>query len=235
MLWRWPTRCLLLIVFPLQQGAVIALTVDRNNKMVLAKNVQVDVKPDRVDEFLALIQNVRDRTMATESGALQYVIGRDVNNPNVIHLHEQYKTLDDSAHHENTEHYQELMAFAATDPLSTPLVLEKYSCAHAPVVIPSRPAFCLNVESCIKPEFRDEFLTLMKSHQAKSQAEPACLQFDWGESIDTPNSFYIHEQYKDKSGFDAHESSPHFAKFGEFNAKDPYSKPQVVSFYNTIV
>jgi quinol monooxygenase YgiN len=79
----------------------------------------------------------------------------------------------------------------------------------------------------------------MTSHQAESQREPLCLQFDWGVSTEDPDVFYIHEEYageKDgKEGLDAHQRSAHFARFMKFNLeKQPYSKPQVLHFFNSV-
>ena len=79
-------------------------------------------------------------------------------------------------------------------------------------------------------------MELMKSHQQNSQVEELCLQFHWGVSPDTPKSFYMHEEYANRKGFDEHAGSNHFARFMKFNEeKQPYIKPQVVGFYETIV
>ena len=190
------------------------------------------MKPESSEAFLAAIEADARGTRDNEPGALQFVLGQNVDDANAFHLHEQYKSKADLDHHESTPHFNTFVEFVkSADPFSAPMIVEKYECAHEPKVNPPRSAYCLNVESCIKAEFRDEFIALMKTHQASSQAEPGCVQFDWGESLETPSTFFIHEQYKDKAAYDAHEKTPHFGKFGVFNAKDPYSKPQVVSFY----
>jgi hypothetical protein len=45
----------------------------------------------------------------------------------------------------------------------------------------------------------------------------------------------MHEEYDGMDGYKAHEASAHFEKFMVFNQQEPYSKPQAVSFYKTIL
>lgn len=189
--------------------------------------------------FVSALQEDQRATLSKEPGALQFVIGRDVNNDRVIHLHEQYESAAALEHHRQTSHFAAFEAYAQDclsekDDDESSTVLNEFQCTHAPVKTPPREAYCLNVESCIKPQFRDDFMALMAVHQQKSRAEPGNLQFDWGESVATPNTFYMHEEYASRDAYDAHEETSHFAAFMEFNARQPYSKPQVVSFYETI-
>lgn len=203
----------------------------------VALNVKFVLKPEASKaEFLAALKEDQQQTLAKEPGALQFAIGQDVNDPNIIHLHEQYKSDEDLQHHNSMPHLKDFLAYAMeNDVFAADPVIDAYQCTHSPVEIAPRPAYCLNVESCIKPEFREEFLKLMASHQENSKNEAGCLQFDWGESAETDSSFYMHEEYVNEEGFRAHESSPHFEKFLIFNKQEPYSKPQVVSFFKTIV
>lgn len=168
---------------------------------------------------------------------MQFAIGQDVSNERIFHLHEQYKSEADLEFHQTAKHFKDFIQYTVdNDCFQEDIVLDTFACQHVPTKISPREAYCLNVESCIKPEFREEFLSLMASHQEKSRAEPRCLQFDWGESPTTPNSFYMHEEYDGLEGYKAHEASSHFEKFMVFNKKkEPYSKPQVVSFYKTFV
>jgi quinol monooxygenase YgiN len=59
-----------------------------------------------------------------------------------------------------------------------------------------------------------------------------CLEYDYGESLKSPNSFYFHEQYTGKEEFDAHAISSHFLKWEEFASKNPFMKPPFVKFYH---
>ena len=202
---------------------------------VIGLNIQFSVKAERRVELLELLKEDEKQTLGTEPGALQFVVGENINDPNMICLHEQYKSKEDLGFHNTTPHFAKVAKFFESHPFTQDPVINIYACKHEPKRIENRPAFCLNVESCIKAEFRDNFLELMMSHQVNSQAEPGCLQFDWGESVDGGSSFYIHEQYADKKGYDAHEVTAHFTKFGVFNVKEPYAKPQVVNFFKTFI
>lgn len=176
-------------------------------------------------------------TYENEDGALQFVIGiGDVtHSKKVVYLHEQYKTQSDLDIHNSSEHMNDiknLINLGTVFDDNDGFVVNKYRCTHVAQRNEHKSGvFCLNIETNVKPEFRTEFIELMISHQMKSKNEPKCIQFDWGESADTPNAFYQHEQFADKDGFHCHESTAHFAKFAEFNAKDPYTTPQNVSFF----
>ena len=66
-----------------------------------------------------------------------------------------------------------------------------------------------------------------------------CNTTTWyGESTDTSNTFYFHEEYTcerdEKEGVDAHAASPHFQKWEEFSAQNPFTKEPVVSFFKII-
>jgi len=208
----------------------------------VALNVKFVLKPETSKSaFLTALKLDQEQTLAKEPGALQFVIGQDDCDDNAIHLHEQYKTEEDLEYHRSTPHFIEFIKYTMdNDVFGEDPVIDTFACQHdndddTPTKISPRKAYCLNVESCIKPEFRQDFLKLMASHQANSRAEPLCFQFDWGESPETPNCFYMHEEYHGVEGYKAHETSLHFDKFMVFNKREPYSKPQVVSFYKTFM
>ena len=95
------------------------------------------------------------------------------------------------------------------------------------------------MELNIKPEVRDEFMyVILNNQKGTEKAEPLCLQYHFGESIDTPNTFYFHEQYmgedKGKEGFVAHSKSPHFAKWEQFVATSPFTKDPTIHFHRTL-
>ena len=204
-----------------------------------AINVKVSVKPERRAEFLDAIGKDAAQTLATEPGALQFTLGEDTETKNVFHFHEQYKTLEDIKHHQSMKHFAEYQSFCESDPFTEDPVFHTYQCKHDPIKIAPRPAFCLNVELCVQTDFRDEFLEVIDNNQKGSRKEPLCLQYDYGESIDEPNSFYFHEEYtgkeEGKEGFDAHSVAPHFQKWEEFAAKDPFTKPPIVNFFKSIL
>ena len=144
---------------------------------MIALNVKVSVKPERRQDFLAVIQKDAEQTLLTEPGALQFTVGEDVEKENVFYFHEQYKTMEDVAFHKSTSHFLEWTEFQKTDPFSEPLVVDIFQCndrgnkigdesteetaTTAPIVPTKQPVFCLNVQLCIQPQVRDEFLQVI--------------------------------------------------------------------------
>jgi quinol monooxygenase YgiN len=223
--------------------SVAALAVERP----FALNVKVHVKPQRREAFLAVIQQDAAQTVATEAGALQFTLGEDTSTPHVFYFHEQYRDEAGFEAHTKTPHFAAWQAFCDTQPFVTDPVVQKYQLSlgegddknseptRTTKVPVDRQAYCLNVELCIQPEVRDAFLQVIANNQQGSRTtEAGCLQYDFGESITTPNAFYFHEQYKDQAGFDAHAVAPHFVAWEAFAATDPFTQPPVVSFYQSI-
>eukprot|EP00588_Corethron_pennatum_P010176 CAMPEP_0194272574 /NCGR_PEP_ID=MMETSP0169-20130528/6110_1 /TAXON_ID=218684 /ORGANISM="Corethron pennatum, Strain L29A3" /LENGTH=229 /DNA_ID=CAMNT_0039015275 /DNA_START=82 /DNA_END=771 /DNA_ORIENTATION=- len=204
-------------------------------------NLKISLKPERRDDFFKVIQNDAKQTVATEPGALQFTLGEDTEKINIFYLHEQYKEMKDVEHHQTTPHFDEWQAFCETEPFTADPVIDVYrrydGDAHSPGIT-GPGTYCLNVELCIRPEVRDTFMECILNNQRGSRNEPLCLQYDFGESVETPNSFYFHEQYKGadggREGFEAHAASPHFAAWEEFAATGPFTKPPVVAFYRTM-
>lgn len=202
-------------------------------------NVQLDIQPDRRDEFLLVIGQDAKGALTTEQGCLQYILGEDVETPNRFYLHEQYRSLEDFQIHQSQSYYKEWKAFGATDPWKpgTTPVVQFFQATHQAVDkkhIPT-PAYCLNVQLCIQPHVRDDFLAVIQQNQKGStNDEPACWQYDWGESTTQPNTFYFHEQYRDQAGFQEHTQAPHFEKWQAFAETQPFTSPPVVQFYQSM-
>ena len=98
---------------------------------------------------------------------------------------------------------------------------------------PSRP-YAVNLKFSVKPARRQDFLSLIKQNQRKSlDLEPAALQYTVGEDIETPNCFYIHEQFIGVEGFDAHREMEHAADWAAFKNSDPFSEggEPIIDFY----
>jgi quinol monooxygenase YgiN len=145
----------------------LGFSLQMSANKVVCLNVKLSVKPGRREDFLKEIQNDAKQTMATEPGAVQFVLGEDRETTNVFYLHEQYTTSEDLDIHQKTPHFIEWTKFKETDPFTEPPVVDLYYGIHEAEKAPMRPAFCLNVELCIKPEVREEFL--------KVRAFPAIL------------------------------------------------------------
>ncbi len=98
----------------------------------------------------------------------------------------------------------------------------------------STKPYAVNLRFSVKSERRGDFISLIKENQRKTlELEPASLQYVVGEDADTPNTFYIHEQFIGAEGFDAHRDMPHAADWGLFKSTDPFVKggEPVIEFY----
>ena len=209
-----------------------------------AINVKFHVKPERRDEFLKTIQSNLHQTMTEEPNALQFVLGQDSENPDIFYLHEEYKTRQDHADtHTKTTYYDECMKFFASDPFVEPHQADEFLLAHdlptdkivRTVSSEDEPIVCLNVELCILPELRQEFLDVIRNNKRGSDDdEPLCLQYSYGESVSTPNVFHFHEEYLGWNGLKGHQTAPHFAVWEEFASKSPFTKPPVVQTFTLL-
>jgi quinol monooxygenase YgiN len=215
-----------------------------------AINVRFSVKKERKDEFLAVMRSNMNQTMNKEPNALQFVIGQDVDDNDSFYLHEEYRSRKDhSDPHSKTEYYNDCMTFFATNPFTEPHQADEFVLLHeAPSekIIPSLSSlssgiFCVNARLCIRPELREEFVGILANlkRHANDQGddnEQLCIQFSYGESIHTPHTFHVHEQYVGGNGglegFLAHETSLHLEPCRQFIAtKHPFTEPPVMHTY----
>jgi len=97
------------------------------------------------------------------------------------------------------------------------------------------PPFALNVKMSILPEKRVAWLKQILDDQTSTRNnEKGNLQFSISEDVDTPNTFYLHEQFVDESAFQAHAASPHFARYDEFCKTEKPFTPEgepTISFF----
>ena len=215
-------------------------------------NGKFTIKSERREEFLALIKDDKFQTLQTEPAALQFIVGEDTASRNTFYLHEKFTTLDGFHLHQKTSHFAKWVQFTKSSPFAQDgePIFDIFDGAHSvhqkdtkdvtEIAMSSTPLFCLNVELCIKPEIREDFLQVISINKKGSDEEPLCSQYHYGESISTPNSFYFHEEYigidGGKEGFDAHAIAPHFQVWENFAGKkpEPFTKPPVVSFYRPL-
>ncbi len=212
-----------------------------------AINLKCKVKPERRNDFLSLIQDNQQKTIQNEPLALQYVIGEDVNSENTFYIHEEFIGQHGFEEHRTMEHAKDWVVFKNSNPFEVggePVLDFYYEITDDNVKtkmeqIPIRPAFCVHVELCIKPEIRNDFLqVILNNKRGSDNDEPLCLQYVFGESTKDVNKFIFHEQYsgKDggKEGFDEHTKTLHFKVWEDFVDKDPFTKPPVVNFFKTL-
>jgi quinol monooxygenase YgiN len=217
-----------------------SLSITTSGKHPYCMNLKCTVKESRRDDFLSLIKENQFKTLQDEPEALQYVVGEDVDSPNTCYIHEQFASADGFAYHRNTPHNANWHKFKASDPfIDEPVTNFFYGKHEATAKAPMRDAFCLNVQLCIDPKYREEFLeVIINNSRGANENEPLCLQYDWGEDCNEPNTFHFHEQYTGadggKEGFTVHTVADHFRKWEEFAAIDPFTKPPLVAFFRTL-
>lgn len=239
----------LVVLLPLlwlQSGFCTAMMLASPVQGPLALNVALQVKPERREEFLEIIQYDAQETMRQEKGAVQFTVGQSTTDDNLFHLHEQYLTMKDLEIHRSTSHFQKWQSFCDTSPFVSDPICQEYFLTPPSVDVPPKvvqadepSVFCLNVELCIQESVRDSFLSVIQNNQKGSlTTEPLCRQYVYGESTTTPNTFYFHEQYigeeQGQEGFQAHKLSSHFQVWEEFAAKNPFTKDPAVSFFQSI-
>lgn len=224
----------------------ITMGVDTGIQKRYAVNLKFSIKDERRQDFLSLIKDNQQKTLNLEPDALQYVVGEDVDTKNTFYLHEEFIGAQGFDAHRAMPHAGDWALFKNSDPFQVggePILDFYYEYSDISSTefqqIPIRPAFCVHVELCVKPEYREEFIQVILNNQRGSiQEEPLCLQYIFGESTNEENKFVFHEQYtgndNGKEGFDAHMNTLHFRHWEKFVEKNPFTKPPVVNFFKTI-
>ena len=216
------------------------------------------VKPECRDDFLRAMKNNVYGTLTKEPNSLQFELGEDIDEPNVFYIHEEYKSIDDHrSFHRTMQHYKdciELFNDESNNPFLVPNKVDEFYLSHdgpsskilpttkeGEDTPPTTKRLCLNAQLNIKPEVRDEFLQVIENLKVGGDTiEEKCLQFTWGESLEIPNQFHVHEQYIGEAdglqGYEEHLQTPHVAARDEFTAtKKPFTKPPIIEKYYSIV
>jgi quinol monooxygenase YgiN len=66
------------------------------------------------------------------------------------------------------------------------------------------------VKHPVRPEFAEEWETLMEPFTSATRAEPGNISFDWFRSVDDPNMYLLVEAFRDGEAGRAHVESEHF-------------------------
>jgi autoinducer 2-degrading protein len=66
----------------------------------------------------------------------------------------------------------------------------------------------------IKPELRDRFLEVIEDDSICSvRDEPGCVQFSVLQDRSDPDTYHFYEVYRDQAAIEAHQRTPHFARW----------------------
>lgn len=216
---------------------------------LLALNYKCTIKQEHRQAWLTQIRDDQLCTRHDEPGNIQFVVGQDVDDENVFHLHEEFVSLAAFQDHCASPHFQRYADFLETH---KPMVGEPQICFYRPLEELEyekttrsihKNTFGLNVNLYPKASVRDEFLNVISNNKKGTDStEELALQYTYGESVavegmaeGVANTFHFHEQYagKDhgKEGFDAHTTAPHFAAWEDFVGTNPFEKePEVFKF-----
>ena len=68
----------------------------------------------------------------------------------------------------------------------------------------------------IKPDQKERFLAAIEDDAICSERdEPGCLRFNVLQDEADPNHFFFYEVYRDEDAFQAHQKTPHYARWME--------------------
>jgi quinol monooxygenase YgiN len=66
------------------------------------------------------------------------------------------------------------------------------------------------VKNAVRPEYADEWVSLMEDFTTATRAEPGNVCFDWYRSVEDPNVYVLVEAFQDGAAGEAHVNSEHF-------------------------
>jgi len=66
------------------------------------------------------------------------------------------------------------------------------------------------VKHPVRPEYADDWVSLVQEFTAATRAEPGNIFFDWFRSVEDPNLYLLVEAFRDGAAGQAHVNSVHF-------------------------
>jgi quinol monooxygenase YgiN len=66
------------------------------------------------------------------------------------------------------------------------------------------------VKHQVRPQYADDWLTLVEEFTAATRAEPGNIWFDWFRSVEDPNLYVLVEAFQDGAAGQTHVNSVHF-------------------------
>ncbi|MBQ0863657.1 MULTISPECIES: putative quinol monooxygenase [Streptomyces] len=85
------------------------------------------------------------------------------------------------------------------------------------------------VRFTVRPEYADEWLSLVGPFTEATRAEPGNLFFDWSRSVDNPRMFTLLEAFADDAAGAAHVESAHFKAGLEAMSAAIAETPQIIN------
>ena len=81
----------------------------------------------------------------------------------------------------------------------------------------------------VRPEYRDDWLSLTREFTEATRAEPGNLWFEWSRSLDEPNTYVLIEAFEDGDAPAEHVNSDHFAAMRRDFPQYLASTPRIIS------
>eukprot|EP01041_Mallomonas_annulata_P002038 gene2038-3961_t len=88
--------------------------------MTYCLNVNIFVKPERREDFLAAIRANAKGTLTTEKANRLYTWGESCTDPNTFHFQEQFEDEDGFKAHTQAPHFMKWEEFTKSDPFTKP-------------------------------------------------------------------------------------------------------------------
>ncbi|MFF8832484.1 putative quinol monooxygenase [Streptomyces sp. NPDC015131] len=85
------------------------------------------------------------------------------------------------------------------------------------------------VRFTVRPEYADQWLTLVGDFTRATRAEPGNLFFDWSRDTEDPHRFVLLEAFADADAGAAHVGSAHFAAGLEAMAGAVATTPEIIN------
>ena len=179
---------------------------------------------------------------------MQYLIMRDVNDPNRYHVHEEYSDREAFMEHLETQHFAKWNQFIQDfDPFQEVIQVNQYiaRAEKQPVTRETRSfsddvreKYCVSVNLYPKEDCIEEFLNVINANKLGTDTtESNALQYTYGENYareQRKNTYHFFEVYNTEQGFKEHASMPHFLDWENFAETDPFTKPPDVFFARVI-
>jgi len=185
---------------------------------MLILHVDVDVKPDRIPEFLEAIRDNAACAVRDEPGCLGFDVLQDTTDLTKFVFYEVYRNTDALAAHRQTPHFKRYFDRTG-DLVAAPLRRHIYHNLHpddaawagrTPVAPAPGMIFRLLAQQ-VSDGAVDAFLAgMLPLAAAMDTNEPGSLRFDALQEDDNPQHFLLYEVYRDRAAREAHRQTPHF-------------------------
>ena len=89
----------------------------------------------------------------------------------------------------------------------------------------------INVKWTVKPEYAEQFPSLVKEFTDAVRQEPGNIFFEWSRHLDEDNTYVLVEAFTDEGG-EPHVQSDHFKKFVDQAPDWVAQKPKIINVQN---